>query len=71
MTIEHITKAHKARAHAIDSFRRIEDSQASERFQSLETAIAPRFYDNELDRLRRESCEGTEGGRKKSPSPPL
>ncbi|KAF4628634.1 hypothetical protein G7Y89_g9520 [Cudoniella acicularis] len=59
VTIGHIRKAHEARAHAFDSFKRIEDSQASQRFQSLETAITPRFYDNELDRLRRQSCQGT------------
>lgn len=59
VTVEHLRKAHEARAHAFDSFRRIEDSQASQKLQSLEAAIDPRFYDNELDRLRKESCQGT------------
>ncbi|GAM36872.1 hypothetical protein TCE0_022r06309 [Talaromyces pinophilus] len=59
ITVEHLRKAYEARSHAFDSFRRIEDSQASQKLQSLEVAIDPRFYDNELHRHRSDSCQGT------------
>ncbi|KAF7553701.1 hypothetical protein G7Z17_g3447 [Cylindrodendrum hubeiense] len=38
-TIEHLREAHEARAHAFDSFKRIEESQTSQKFQSLEASL--------------------------------
>ncbi|GAP90443.1 putative NACHT domain protein [Rosellinia necatrix] len=59
VTIEHLREAHEARAHGLDALRRVEEAQAAQKFKYLEAAINPCFYDDELDRLRRECCRGT------------
>jgi hypothetical protein len=57
--LEDIEGAYEARASEIEHFEKLYRNTRKTEYGVLETAMAPRFYYNEIDRFRGHFCEGT------------
>lgn len=59
VNLEHIREAHVTRIEELDKWERTFQFQEEQRFRGIETDISPPFYDEELDRLQRSTCDRT------------
>ena len=57
--LEHIQAAYEARASELRHFRQLDLKARRADYGILETAIAPTFYDKNLDQLLGRLCDGT------------
>lgn len=57
--MEHIREEHEARLRALDHFEKSERSYRKQEYSAIKESISPKFYDDELYRIRNQICEGT------------
>ncbi|KAF5013486.1 hypothetical protein FDECE_511 [Fusarium decemcellulare] len=59
ITLSDILEAHTARQKAFEHYATTQEFQERQDFHSMETYICPPSYDQDLDRLHNDRCEGT------------
>jgi len=59
VSLEHIREEHEARTREFDHYEQTREFQEWQYFSAVQIHISPRLYDNELDRLHINICEGT------------
>ena len=57
--LEHIREEHDARLRALEHYEKTEQSHRRQEYNSIKEAISSRTYEEEYDRLRGRTCQGT------------
>ena len=59
VTLADIQEGRVARTRALEEYERSEQARERQSFEACKLSLAPRLYDQELERLKNESCKET------------